>query len=75
MNVLKNMEAIFLVSAVLLCAAGYASATVHSAPVSAPAVQIADGRRRPDADRHRQRQAPDRRRKSRAVSWRVRSLS
>jgi len=41
MNVLKNMEAIFLVSAVLLCAAGYASANVRSAPVSAPAVKVA----------------------------------
>ena len=41
MNVLKNMEAIFLVSAVLLCAAGYASANVRSAPVNAPALKVA----------------------------------
>lgn len=41
MNVLKNMEAIFLVSAVLLCAAGYASANVRSAPVTAPAIKVA----------------------------------
>ena len=41
MNVLKNMEAIFLVSAVLLCAAGYASANVSGAPVNAPAIKVA----------------------------------
>jgi hypothetical protein len=41
MNVLKNMEAIFLVSAVLLCAASYASAAVHAPVSSVPAVKTA----------------------------------
>ncbi|WP_295995568.1 hypothetical protein [Rugamonas sp.] len=43
MNVLKNMEAIFLVSAVLLCAAGYASATPVPLSVPASKMAIADG--------------------------------
>ncbi len=33
MNVLKNMEAIFIASAIVLCAASYASAAVQRAPV------------------------------------------
>ncbi len=33
MNVLKNMEIIFVASAVILCATGYASAQVRATPV------------------------------------------
>jgi hypothetical protein len=32
MNVLKNMEIIFVASAVILCATGYASAEVRATP-------------------------------------------
>ena len=42
MNVLKNMEIIFVASAVILCATGYASAEVRATPaIDAGSVKIA----------------------------------
>jgi len=42
MNVLKNMELIFVASAIVLCATGYASAEVRSTPaVDAGSVKVA----------------------------------
>jgi len=41
MNVLKNMEIIFVASAVILCATGYASAQVRATPaIAAGAVKV-----------------------------------
>jgi hypothetical protein len=50
MNVLKNMEVIFVASAVILCATGYASAEVRTAPAIDPGsvkVAVVDGVKMP----------------------------
>jgi len=42
MNVLKNMEVIFIASAVILCATSYASAQVRATPaIDAGSVKVA----------------------------------
>ena len=58
MNVLKNMEIIFVASAVILCATGYASAEVRATPaIDAGSVKVVavDGVKMPVVTVHAKR--------------------